>query len=506
MIFTKSLQADRNRAAFFLLALALFVVASPSRGQDLERPVAPLFTGVTVNSSTGSVEMKWDLSPSTDVAGYVVYQYDTIKREGYYIDSLYNPAASSYSAFRPKTAFESESYVIAAFDNSGNISPLSNRLNTIFCKVVLDTCNKKINLSWNKYLSYPYKVSGYDVLVSENNGSFEPKGHIVDGSRQFAVDTFNIGSTYCYLVKATMENSQVSLSSKSCLTAAMQKPPGWINADFATVTADGEIALSFTVDPSAETDLYTLERKSGMTGSYEVITTIRAGVGTIAYTDKDADPEAVNFYRLNALNSCETSVAGSNVASNMVLTYQVVNDQIVLRWNGYRDWLGSVSGYRLLMDTGDGFNQYADIPASDTSFMISIPDIIHLVATGDVCFRVTASEENNPHGIAGESSSEISCYEISETITVPNLFTPDGDLRNDLFCPVITFTPVDYHLVVSDRQGRVVFNTTNYSEAWDGTANGELLPQGPYIWSLRVRTLTKKNIFRTGTVTIYRNK
>jgi gliding motility-associated-like protein len=272
------------------------------------------------------------------------------------------------------------------------------------------------------------------------------------------------------------------------------------------VTNEGEIELSFTIDPSAETDLFALERKTGEQGNYGQIALIRTGVGVVTYIDRDADPQISNSYRLYALNECDFKVVSSNVASNIVLTNEVVNDNIILKWNSYHDWLGSVSGYRLFIDMGNGFVEYNEIQPDDTTYTISVSDIIHSVATGDVCFMVTAAEGSNPHGVTGESSSNISCYEISETVTVPNLFTPDGDLKNDLFRPVVTFTPVNYHLVINDIQGRVVFDTKSYTESWDGTQNGTPLPQGVYVWTLRVKTLTAKNIYRTGTITLYRNR
>lgn len=495
-----------RRAWFYIASAILLMIPLKGSCQDTEPPESPLFTGVTVNPSTGYIDMTWLSSTSPDVAGYVVYQYDTLKNEGYYIDTIFNPATLSYSAFRPKTAYESESYVIAAFDNSGNISPLSNRLNTIYSIAMLDSCNKRINLAWNKYPSVPYRVTGYDILISENGGAFVASGHVDANTRSFTIESFTSGSSYCYLIRAVLENSHLSLSSKPCLTARFKVTPRWINADYATVTGTSEIALSFTVDPATETDLYLLEKKIGDQANFSQIAMIRTQLGTITYTDKNADTQMENFYRLSALNICEVKVIASNIASNIRLTNQVIDDRIELKWNNYHNWLGGIANYRLFMKSGNGFNEYADLEATDTTYVIPVSDIISSAASGNICFLITASEDSNPYGITGESSSNESCYEISETITVPNLFTPDGDTKNDLFRPVLTFIPVDYHLIISDRQGRIVFDTRNFYDSWNGTEKGTSLPQGVYIWTLRVKTLSGKNISRTGTITIYRNR
>jgi gliding motility-associated-like protein len=115
-----------------------------------------------------------------------------------------------------------------------------------------------------------------------------------------------------------------------------------------------------------------------------------------------------------------------------------------------------------------------------------------------------AVENGNPYGVNGESSSAENCSSTSEIITVPNLFTPDGDLVNDLFKPVLSFIPENYHLVISDRKGKTVFESKSESEEWDGSLNGSPLPQDVYLWFLKATGPSGKSVTRTGTVTIIR--
>jgi gliding motility-associated-like protein len=122
-----------------------------------------------------------------------------------------------------------------------------------------------------------------------------------------------------------------------------------------------------------------------------------------------------------------------------------------------------------------------------------------------VCFYLTANETGNPQGITGETASNKACSEISEVITVPNAFTPDGDLKNDLFRPVLTFTPAEYRMIVSNRQGRILFETRDFLESWDGTDKGDPVNEGVYLWFLELKTREGKKIKRTGSVTVIKN-
>jgi hypothetical protein len=67
---------------------------------------------------------------------------------------------------------------------------------------------------------------------------------------------------------------------------------------------------------------------------------------------------------------------------------------------------------------------------------------------------------------------------------------------------VLSFTPNDYHLIISDRQGTVVFESRDYLQEWDGSRNGNAQTQGVYLWILKVTTPTGRKISRTGTITI----
>lgn len=488
----------------YLFILVLFFIPIILAGQtDKDPPKSPVFTFVTINQANGNTEMTWTLSPDNDVAGYVIYLYKD--KEGYAIDTIFNPAATFYSVFRPFTAFYSESYVIAAIDSSGNISPLSNELSTIFTDNKIDTCNNRINIFWNKYLSVPVKVTGYDIFASVNSGTYYLAGHVTENTTSFSIGNYINNAGYCFIVKAILENGLVSGSNKKCVNVKTQIPPLWINADFATISTEGAVLLSFTIDPMAETDNYIIERKSGYNGFFQQISQIRTNLKSIMYTDKSGDKGKVNFYRISAYNICNVKVMTSNEASNILLGVQNTGNNIILTWNGYQRWNGTITSYRLFTDTGNGYTQTNMIQPSDTVFSLSIPDIMYSLTGGKVCFYLIASESGNPYGIAGESKSNDACLEIEEVITIPNVFSPDGDLKNDLFKPVLTFTPSEYRLLVSNRQGKELFETNDYLEAWDGSDHGDPVAEGVYLWFLRIKTQEGRKISRTGTITVVKN-
>ena len=76
------------------------------------------------------------------------------------------------------------------------------------------------------------------------------------------------------------------------------------------------------------------------------------------------------------------------------------------------------------------------------------------------------------------------------TLTMPNVFTPNGDGVNDVFGPILVGKrPSDYSLEIRNRWGELLFASSRPDEVWDGRYEGMLLPAGTYFWVARY-TLT----------------
>ena len=89
---------------------------------------------------------------------------------------------------------------------------------------------------------------------------------------------------------------------------------------------------------------------------------------------------------------------------------------------------------------------------------------------------------------------------------IPNAFTPDGDQFNERFQPVFEsgFDPYDFHMVIYNRYGEIVFESYDVTGGWDGTfGDGGLVNDGVYTWSLEFKELyTDKRHKHSGHVTV----
>ena len=122
----------------------------------------------------------------------------------------------------------------------------------------------------------------------------------------------------------------------------------------------------------------------------------------------------------------------------------------------------------------------------------------------------TSSEENPEVTFSNENPGE---YLVTLTVTTeegcrdsvanlveivpdilffaPNTFTPDGDNFNETWKISIDGINIyNFDLYIFNRWGEIVWESHNPEGEWDATYGGKPVPEGAYIWILRVADYT----------------
>jgi gliding motility-associated-like protein len=91
------------------------------------------------------------------------------------------------------------------------------------------------------------------------------------------------------------------------------------------------------------------------------------------------------------------------------------------------------------------------------------------------------------------SDSKQAIIQSEIKISLPNVFTPNGDGNNDFFTiPKIDLT--DFSLVILDEKGKTIFTSTDLDFNWDGTTlNGEKASAGNYVYFITAKDLSGKS-------------
>ena len=78
---------------------------------------------------------------------------------------------------------------------------------------------------------------------------------------------------------------------------------------------------------------------------------------------------------------------------------------------------------------------------------------------------------------------------LSEKDIMPNVFTPNADGSNDYLSFINSENLQAYEAIelqIFNRWGNVVYETSDINFSWDGEINGSVLPEGVYLWVLKV--------------------
>jgi len=88
-------------------------------------------------------------------------------------------------------------------------------------------------------------------------------------------------------------------------------------------------------------------------------------------------------------------------------------------------------------------------------------------------------------------------------VFVPTGFTPNGDGKNDFYGP-IGKVPDGYRMQIFNRNGEMVFRSTNMYQLWNGTFKGAVQPSGVFIYLIDYKDIQNKPRQQKGTFVLIR--
>ncbi len=406
------------------------------------------------------------------------------------------------------------------------------------------------------------------LLLNALNGNPDPGGTWTDPGNVTFDGTFDAGADpagpYTYTVDAVLPCPQQS----STLGIIVDPLPAAGESDSLTVCADGAVIGLFSLlggtpdnagtwlDPLGHAHSGTLDPAADSSGAYTYVvlgpnTCVHLSdtaaiavtvnplplISFLAEPDSGCDPLTVKFTNTtdpvflgdacvwdlgdgtSGLTSCDTLVhqytePGWYNVTLEVTTPEGCTDHFTLQGAVLVDpaptadfiWtpdIGTLENSTLLFTAEDPHASTFvwDFGGADSSDQRQVAHDFPHIFSGEyeVCLNV-----EDRYGCADSL-----CQTVTVTIPLlyaPNAFTPDGNGFNEVFLPVVSgMVAEDHELMIFDRWGQQVFDSTDLTEGWNGALNnsGEILPEGVYNWRLVERPVgssDKKDWF--GTVTL----
>ena len=90
-----------------------------------------------------------------------------------------------------------------------------------------------------------------------------------------------------------------------------------------------------------------------------------------------------------------------------------------------------------------------------------------------------------------------------EDVYTPNAFSPNGDGENDEWQVFSNFVE-EIKVVVFNRWGEAVYESSDLDAKWDGTYKGEYLAPDTYGYRIMVKCVDGQEYVKTGNITLLR--
>ena len=466
---------------------------------DFDQPGVSEIDSVSVDINTGKVQVGWSINPAPDLFSYVVWTnsgtnntpIDTVNAT-IFTDPAANPSAGA------------QSYTLTALDSCLNQSVIATVHRTVFLQYSYDTCRNKITLNWSAYVGWS-NISGYDINLKINSGNFNILRNLTALTDTFL--GFTPGDTLEFYIRAREGTKGfTSSSNKITVFTRARKHSARNYISYATVVDSSTIELKLLADTLSDTRKIYMYRKTG-DETFTKINELTYDDSTfLIYKDLGVLPYLASYeYRFINYDQCKKPLDTSNTAKTIFLEAIPSANGNELKWNKYRTWDADVNRYEIFrgFDFGSGFTWNSQFTITD-SFQVdnTLPDDIGIQGT---CYYILATENTgNKYGEQSTSKSNTVCIVEDVSIYFPNAFAPLE--VNKRFYPV--GANVDYKkssMLIYSRTGQLVKKIDNIRTGWDGTGlDGELCPDGVYLYLCEVFGLNEKKYNFKGTVHLLR--
>jgi gliding motility-associated-like protein len=283
--------------------------------------------------------------------------------------------------------------------------------------------------------------------------------------------------TITYTISGACGNSDIQSVTVNALPS-----PG-INASSTIGCAPLCVQFSETASTLCNTLNYQFGDGNSSTASSPLHCYNQAGVYSVSITCNDNNSCSGTTTINNMINVLPTPVANFSVSpSGIVGTNTAITVTDLSTAGGNQAW-----------NFGD------PLSSNNTS---SLSSDSHSYATeGDFCIQLVSTN------IGGCADTTSNCIVVANdaTLSIPNVFTPNGDGNNDVFNVSSTGLKT-LSINIYDRWGIKITELNSINGGWDGrTTGGKVSTDGVYYYILKATSVNDKNIEKEGFVQLLSN-
>lgn len=359
---------------------------------------------------------------------------------------------------------------------SHNVDPISTLTTpTITSSSVKETCRDFYVLEL-EISSYDSLIE-YQILIEQTNTTVVFSGKISSNTIIVPdiVYSKNDGQ-YCIRINA-LDNCTTGVLQGQSICADITELSSTPFENLYSSYTTNAVFLNLTPVSAGSLDVF---RKLGESGTYELRNSVQG-----AYSDPIGSLAREYFYRIDYVDSCGEVLFSTETNPPLLSSQTVEQNQYQISYKVPSNVFTEISS--VTYEVGNGSVSTESITSS--SFDISLD-----VANGTRQFlQATVAYVDGP----SIQSNQIT-YKYKPIIYVPTAFTPNDDGLNDtleLFgLPTQIATTSIY-----TRWGQMIYRSTEPVPGWNGLLNGDLAPEGAYLYEVIFEDSDGVKVIQKGT-------
>lgn len=487
---------------------------------DLTGPTTMTYSSITVGKGAlKGTELNWALHSDGSVVKYLLVHQDVSGIE-VPIDTVssittkYQDLNSSRDPGKGR-----QCYLITTIDSCGNSQGATERHCTMFLSSTLDNCEGEITLKWTPYEGWA-SVDSYKVYMSSSSDTIYRQIGIVSGTDStFVRGNLSSLESYNFYVEALDASGLLFSHSNELENISFQMAGAtkFAHVRSASILSQNEVELRLLVDRKSPIKHLNVYRGLSRSGPFKKVKREEPPLSVLDtfFTISDATGKPYQFpyvYFIEVIDTCNMPVIQSNKFRTIYLSGTSDKNQM----KSDITWLNNVAVDSTAVEE-DHYLVYRYINNKRSRLPIRIrnvdanffqDDLQDFVHQGDrFCYDVKLVQYNSKtFDYTDTSSSNTICFEHEADVFIPNTFTPNDDGINETWRPITSYVvPVqNYHLMIFNRFGKLVFETTDPLEGWDGTEEDTEAAVGQYAYRYFIKTVHGSTVEKKGNFSLVR--
>lgn len=241
-------------------------------------------------------------------------------------------------------------------------------------------------------------------------------------------------------------------------------------------------------------------------------TPINCATGALGTMDVDVSGGTIPYaYVWNPTGNTSDSIFGLNAGYYSVMVTDANGCQITLGGT-----IGTINTLPVVLSPGDTTinpsTSFTANVANGSVFNWTPPDGLSCtdcpnptVQPDTTMWYVVEVEDDN--GCLGKDSMLVTVKLLCGDFFIPTIFSPNGtgpDANDELKVYGKPSCVIDFSLVIYDRWGEKVFESTDIQTPWDGFYKGRPMPMGNFVFDLNIQLYDNTLIHKSGSLTLVR--